>query len=83
MILLECEDKGAYATIVTVECGGYCWRVKKKVRTPTYLQSGVGDIVGGRGKRCVRQHSYSRVWMILLEGEEKGAYANIVTVGCG
>ena len=35
MILLACEDKGAYATIVTVECGGYCWRVKKKVRTPT------------------------------------------------
>ena len=34
-------------------------------------------------KRCVRQHSYSRVWVILLEGEEKGAYANIVTVGCG
>ena len=31
MILLECEDKGAYATIVTVGCGGYCWRVKKKV----------------------------------------------------
>ena len=32
---------------------------------------------------CVRQHSYSQVWMILLEGEEKGAYVNIVTVGCG
>ena len=32
---------------------------------------------------CARQRSYSRVWMILLEGEEKGAYANIVTVGWG
>ena len=32
---------------------------------------------------CVRQHSYNRVWMILLECEDKGAYANIVTVGCG
>ena len=32
---------------------------------------------------CVRQNRYSRVWVILLEGEEKGAYANIVTVGCG
>ena len=32
---------------------------------------------------CVPQRSYSRVWMILLEGEENGAYANIVTVGCG
>ena len=32
---------------------------------------------------CVRQHSYSRVWRILLEGEEKGAHANIVNVGCG
>ena len=32
---------------------------------------------------CVRQHSYSRVWRIFFEGEENGAYANIVTVGCG
>ena len=32
---------------------------------------------------CVRQHSYSRVWRIFLEGEEKGTHANIVTVGCG
>ena len=32
---------------------------------------------------CVYHHSYSRVWRILLEGEEKGAYAKIVTVGCG
>ena len=32
---------------------------------------------------CVRHHSYSRVWRILLKGEEKGAYANIVTVGSG
>ena len=31
---------------------------------------------------CVRQHSYSRVWRILLEGEEKSAYAKIDTVGC-
>ena len=35
MISLECEEKGAYANIVTVGCGGYSWRVKKKVRTPT------------------------------------------------
>ena len=34
MILLQGEEKGTYATIVTVGCGGYCWRVKKKVRTP-------------------------------------------------
>ena len=35
MILLQGEEKGAYATIVTVVRGGYCWKVKKKVRTPT------------------------------------------------
>ena len=32
---------------------------------------------------CVRQNRYSRVWVIFLEGEEKGAYAKIVTDGCG
>ena len=47
MMSLEGGEKGAYATIVTVGCGGYCWRVKKKVRMPTYLLSGVEDIVGG------------------------------------
>ena len=56
--------------------------VKEKGRMPTSLQSGVED-VGGSRKRCVRQHSYSRVWMILLKGEENGAYPNIVTIGCG
>ena len=27
MILSQGEEKGAYATIVTAGCGGYCWRV--------------------------------------------------------
>ena len=35
VILYEGEGKGAYANIVTDGCGGYSWRVKKKVRTPT------------------------------------------------
>ena len=34
-ILFKGEEKCAYANIVTVGSGGYCWRVKKKVRTPT------------------------------------------------
>ena len=46
VIFWEGEEKGAHANIVTVGCGGYCLRAKKKVRTPTYLQSGVDDIVG-------------------------------------
>ena len=37
MILLQGEEKGAYANIVTVGCGGYCWRVKKRcVRQNSY-----------------------------------------------
>ena len=45
MILLQDEEKGAYATIVTVGCGGYC-ECEEKSAYANIVTVGCGNIVG-------------------------------------